>query len=154
MKDNLKMFGAEALYLLASVIVAGLASLLQMVGRSYDGDYSDIIFSGSNYTYNVFFYIFGMVLFLGFMIAGYRFFLKKKITGLNQSGILPKILFAAIAVIFSLLMFAAIILLCFFFITGLNDNIYPIWMGYITGYGWPLFSLVFMIIAEVLTVKH
>ena len=77
MKANLKMLGAEALYLLASVIVAGLASLLQMVGRSYNGDYSNIIFSGSNYTYNIFFYLIGMALFVGFMIAGYKFFLKK-----------------------------------------------------------------------------
>ena len=153
MKDNFKMLGAEALFLLASAIVAGLASLLQMVGRSYNGDYSNIIFSGSNYTYNIFVYLLGMALFVGFMIAGYKFFLKKKITGLNQSGIIPRILFAVIAVIFSLLMFATIILLCFFFISGLNDNVYPIWMGYITGYGWPIFSLVFMIVAEVLAVK-
>lgn len=153
MKDNFKMLGAEALFLLASAIVAGLASLLQMVGRSYNGDYSNIIFSGSNYTYNIFFYLLGMALFVGFMIAGYKFFLKKKITGLKQSGIIPKILFAVIAVIFALLMFVAIILLCFFFITGLNDNVSPKWMGYITGYGWPIFSLVLMIVAEVYAAK-
>ena len=33
MKDKLKIFGAEALYLLAADIIAGLASLLQIVGR-------------------------------------------------------------------------------------------------------------------------
>ena len=150
MKAILKMLGAESLYLLASVIVAGLASLLQMVSRSYDGDYTDIIFSGSNYTYNVFFYLFGLALFLVFMIAGYKFFLKKRITGLNQAGIIPKILFAVIAVIFAMLMLAAIALLCFFFITGLNNNVSPVWMGYITFWGWPIFTLAFMIVVEIL----
>lgn len=45
MRSNLKMFGAEVLYLLASTIVAGLAALLQTVGRSYEGDYSSFIWS-------------------------------------------------------------------------------------------------------------
>ena len=46
MRSNLKIFGAEVLYLLASTIVAGLAALLQTVGRSYEGDYSSFIWSG------------------------------------------------------------------------------------------------------------
>lgn len=33
MKDYSKIFGSEALYLLASVIVAGLATLLQMAAK-------------------------------------------------------------------------------------------------------------------------
>ncbi|MBR1773520.1 MAG: hypothetical protein IJ749_06430 [Eubacterium sp.] len=74
----MKIFGAEVLYLLASTIVAGLAALLQTVGRSYEGDYSSFIWSGSEYRYNPFFYMLGLALFVGFMIAGYIFFLKKR----------------------------------------------------------------------------
>ncbi|MCR5109149.1 MAG: hypothetical protein K6B28_13425 [Lachnospiraceae bacterium] len=68
MRSNLKIFGAEVLYLLASTIVAGLAALLQTVGRSYEGDYSSFIWSGSEYRYNPFFYMLGLALFVVFMI--------------------------------------------------------------------------------------
>jgi len=46
MRSNLKMFGAEVLYLLAAIIVAGLATVIQTVGRSYEGDYSSFIPEG------------------------------------------------------------------------------------------------------------
>lgn len=152
MKDTVKIFSFEALYLLASVIVAGLASLLQIAGRSYEGDNSSIIFSGSNYQYNIFFYLLGMALFVGFMIAGYKFFLKERISGLSETGVLPKIVFPVIAVFFSVLMIAAIVF-CLFLITGLTDNMRPEWMLNLTGFGWPIFCLVFMIVAEVLAAK-
>ena len=103
---NLKIIGAEALYLLASAVVAGIAALIQMIGRTYEGDYSDFIFSGSNYRYNVFFYIIGFVLFIGFMIAGYVVFLRKKIRSLRQCGLALKILFPVVALFMALAMLA------------------------------------------------
>lgn len=57
MRANLKMLGAEVLYLLVSVIIAGLATLLQIVGRTYEGDHSSFIWSGSDYRYNPLFYM-------------------------------------------------------------------------------------------------
>ena len=153
MKTYLKMFGAEALYLLASVIVAGLASLLQMAGRTYEGDYSSFIWSGSEYRYNAFFYMLGMTLFVCFMIAGYRFFLKERISALGQAGIAPKIIFPVIAVIFAVLMLAAIVLVLFL-MTGLTDNMRPDWMLILTCFGWPVFTLTFMIVTEILAVKN
>ena len=152
MRSNLKIFGAEFLYLLASTIVAGLAALLQTVGRSYEGDYSSFIWSGSEYRYNPFFYMLGLALFVGFMNAGYIFFLKKRMIYLNQKGITPKIVFLGVAVIFSLLMIATIVF-GLFLMTGLTDNMRPNWMLNMTGFGWPVFCLVFMIIAEVLVVR-
>lgn len=79
MRSNLKMFGAEVLYLLASTIVAGLAALLQTVGRSYEGDYSSFIWSGSEYRYNPFFYMLGLALFVGFMIIAEVLVVRKKV---------------------------------------------------------------------------
>ena len=152
MKAYLKMFGTEALYLLASVIVAGLATLLQMAGRTYEGDYSSFIWSGSEYRYNAFFYMLGMALFVGFLIAGYRFFLKERISVLGQAGIAPKIIFPVIAVIFAVLMLAAIVFVLFL-MTGLTDNMRPDWMLNLTCFGWPVFTLFFMIATEILAVK-
>ena len=144
-KPGLKVIGAEALYLLTSAIVAGLAALIQMIGRTYEGDYSSFIWSGSNYRYNALFYIIGLVLFVGFMIAGYKLFLHKMIIYLSQSGIVLKILFFSIALIFSIAVLA-IIVMCYFLITGLTDNLKPEFMAQVTGLGWPIFTLVFMIV--------
>lgn len=145
---NTKIIGAEALYLLASAVVAGIAALIQMIGRTYEGDYSGFIFSGSNYRYNVFFYIIGFVLFIGFMIAGYVVFLRKKIRSLRQCGLALKIMFPVVALFMALAMLAMIVL-GHFMITGLNDNMRPAVMFLITAYGWPAFSLVFMIVVEI-----
>ena len=149
MKDYFKLFGSEVLFLLASTVVAGLATLLQIVGRSHIGNYSGFIWSGNEYRYNAFFYILGMVLFVGFMILGYKFFLKERISDLSQAGIVPKIIFPLIALVFSILILAVIVF-CLFLMMGLTDNMRPLWMVYITGFGWPVFSLIFMIVSEVL----
>ena len=151
-KTSLKVIGSEALYLLASAVVAGLASLIQMVGRKYEGDYSSFIWSGSNYRYNILFYIIGLVLFVGFMVAGYKLFLQKKITNLSQSGVVLKVLFFAIALIFSIAVLAVIVL-CYFLTTGLTDNMKPDIMAQITGIGWPVFHLVFMIVIGILNCR-
>ena len=153
MKDYYKLFGSEVLYLLASAVVAGLATLLQIVGRSHIGNYSGFIWSGDEYRYNAFFYILGMALFIGFMITGYKFFLKERISDLSQVGIVPKIIFPVIAVFFSI-MILAVIVFCLFLMTGMTDNMRPLWMVYVTGFGWPVFSLILMIVAEVLAAKN
>ena len=147
MKDNLKMFGAEVLYLSASVIVAGLATLLQTVGRTFNGSYSGFFMSGDEYSYNILFYILGIVLFVGFMVTGYRFFLGKRISDLYRMGLSAKIIFIVIAAVFALLMLAAIVF-CLFLRVGMTDNMRPLWLENITAFGWPIFSLVFMIFVE------
>jgi len=91
------------------------------------------------------FYIIGLVLFVGFMIAGYKLFLQKRIQPLNKSGVVLKILFFVIALIFSIAVLA-IIVMCYFLITGLTDNLKPEFMAQVTGLGWPIFTLVFMIV--------
>ena len=53
MKERLKVFGAEIVYLLAAVVIAGAASLIQMIGRVFVRDYNDNLFSGSIFRYNV-----------------------------------------------------------------------------------------------------
>lgn len=152
MKNETRIIGSEALFLLASSVVAGIAAMIQMIGRRYDGDYSGFIFSGSNYTYNVFFYIAGLIIFVGFMIAGYRFYLQKRISSIGKSGVVSKVIFSIVALVFALVMLATLVL-CFFLIIGLNDNMKPDVLFQLTGFGWPIFSLIFMIVVEVLNCK-
>lgn len=152
MKNNLKAFGFEALYLLASVIVAGISSIVQLMGREYESDYSSFIFSGHNYTYIFFFYIVGMVFFIGFMIAGYKYFLSKKMAGINRSGLAQIIVFAIIALLFSVLM-VAVILIFLFVISG-YDNMRPEELFKLTLFGWPVFCFVFMVCVEIIAIKR
>ena len=147
MKNAMKILGFEALYLLLTVIVAGISALIQMIGRTYAGHYSSFIFSGSNYTYNPILYFFGLVIFIG-----YIFFLKKKITGLSEPGFLPRILFPVIAVIFSLLIIAAVVV-CEVLVLGINFNMRPEAMFVLTNFGWAILCFGFMIFAEVVAIK-
>lgn len=152
MKDNLKVIGAEAIYLLISIAVAGIAALIQIIGRTYEGDYSSFIFSGRNYRYNGLFYAIGLLLFLSFMIAGYWFFLQKRISGIGQAGAGLRVAFFIVAFIFALVTLAVLVL-CYFLVTGLNDNMKPEVLFLITWFGWPVFSLVFMVVVEVRNCK-
>ncbi|MBO4687425.1 MAG: hypothetical protein J5636_02840 [Clostridiales bacterium] len=152
MRKELRVLGAEALYLLATAVVAGVSTLIQMIGRTYVGKHSSFIFSGNDYRYNKLFFVFGLVLFVGFMFAGYKFFLKKKIRPLRGSEAILKVLFAVVALLFSLLTFAAIVL-SFFLIIGITDNMLPESMFQMTVFSWPVFTLVFMIIVEIINCK-
>ena len=152
MKNAMKILGFEALYLLLTVIVAGISALIQIIGRTYAGHYSSFIFSGSNYSYNPILYFFGLVIFIGFMLSGYIFFLKKKITGLSEPGFLPRILFPVIAAIFSLLIIAAVVV-CEVLVLGINVNMRPEAMFVLTNFGWAILCFGFMIFAEVVAIK-
>lgn len=152
MKDNLKVFGFEALYLLAMVIVACISSLMQLVGRKYVGEYSSFIFSGNNYDYNVFFYFLGLASFIGFMFIWYKFFLNKKISELSSVEIGVKIVFPLIALLFSALMLIAILVILIV-VSGF-DNMLPESMFKFTLFGWPVICFVFMIFVEIAVIKN
>ena len=152
MKENLKVFGFEALYLLATVIVAGLSSSIQLIGREYESDYSSFIFSGHNYSYNAFYYIFGIAIFIGFMIAVYIRFLKAKMAGVNWSGLAPKVLFPSIALLFSILMI--IVILMFLLVISGYDNMCPEELFILTLFGWPAFCFIFMVCIEIVAIKR
>ena len=152
MKDNLKVFGFEALYLLATVIAAGVSSIVQLMGREYESDYSSFIFSGHNYTYNYFFYIAGMVFFIGFMIAGYIYFLSKKMAGINWSGLAEILVFAIIALLFSVLM--VVVILIFLIVISGYDNMCPEESFKLTLFGWPAFCFIFMVCIEIVAIKR
>ena len=152
MKDNLKVFGFEALYLLAMMIVACISSLMQLVGRKYVGEYSSFIFSGNNYEYNIFFYFLGLAVFIGLMFILYKYFLNKKISGLSSAEIGVKVVFPIIALFFSALMLIAILVILVL-VSGF-DNMLPESMFKFTLFGWPVICFVFMIFVEVTVIKN
>jgi len=148
MKDNLKMFGAQSLYLTGAIAAAAVSSLLQTVGRTYLGDYSSFIWSGSEYSYNAIFYILGIILFVGSLVLGYRYFLKKWIVPFRDQSIPVRIVFIVLALLFSILMLAAVVF-ALFTVVGMNDNMRPEILMVITVLGWPILTFVFLLVAEI-----
>ena len=148
MKEKLKMFGAEAIYLLAATMVAALAAAIQTVGRTYIGDYSSFIWSGSEYSYNAIFYILGIILFVGSLVLGYRYFLKKRIVPFRDQSIPVRIVFIVLALLFAILMLAAVVF-ALFTVVGMNDNMRPEILMEITVFGWPILTFVFLLVAEI-----
>jgi hypothetical protein len=151
MKENLKVFGFEIIYLLTTLIVAAGSFLIQLIGRSYSGECGFFIFDGSEYTYNIIFYNLGMVIYISFMIAGYRFFLKKRIAGLSGLEIAVTIVFPIIALVFSVFMFILLLVVALMVLEF--DNMKPISMFEFTLFGWPVICMGFMIYAEVDAIK-
>lgn len=152
MKENLKVFGVEIIYLLTTIVVACISSLIQLIGRAYEGEYSSFIFSGSEYTYSYFFYFLGMGVYIGFMIVWYKYFLKKRIIGLSGPGIADKIVFLIIALVFSVLMLFALFISALYVLEF--DNMNPDYFLGFTLFGWPVFCFVFMVCIEIVAIKR
>ena len=151
MKENIKVFGFEIIYLLTTIVVACISSLIQLIGRTYEGEYGSFIFSGSKYTYSNFFYFLGMAVYIGFMIVWYKYFLRKRIFGLRGPGIAVKIVFPIIALVFSVLMLFALFISALYVLEF--DNMNPDYFLGFTLFGWPVICMGFMIYAEVDAIK-
>ena len=149
---DLKVIGAEAAYLLTAVIVAGIASMLQMAGRTQKAVNTSFIFREERYSYNMFFYILGFVLFAGFLYAGYRFFLKERIALLWEADRATRVVFVMVAILFAMVMWVCLFL-CAFMTMGLNIDMEPAGLLYLTLIGWPFLCAIFMIGVSIYTVK-
>ena len=144
MKQYLKLFGMEILYLLVSALVAGVAYAVQFIARKYVGSHSSFIFAGNEYRYNPIFYVMGMVLFIAGMILLYDKIWKKWTKGLAQKGIAPKLIWVAIAFVFTVLLLVELTMVAVVLL-GFGDNMMPDILFLLTHFGWPMFYFVFMI---------
>lgn len=152
MRKYLQVIGAEAAYLLAAVIVAGIASMLQMAGRTQKAVNTSFIFREERYSYNMFFYILGFVLFAGFLYAGYRFFLKERIALLWEADRATRVVFVIVALMCSFIMLVCLIL-CSALMLGMTGDMEPAGLLYLTLIGWPFLCAMFMIGVSIYTVK-
>ncbi|MBQ9199358.1 MAG: hypothetical protein IJ141_04200 [Lachnospiraceae bacterium] len=151
-KDFLRFIGQECLFLLKAVFISVVTNLIQFIGRKYEGDYSSFMFAGSNYHYNLLFYILGLLLFFAFLIATYvrfwksrqeeiKFFAKSKIVGIG-----------VIALVFAFGMLVALVI-CNLALLGLGDNMKPKFLFDFTVLGWPIITLIYVMIIVILSKK-
>ena len=144
MKNFLKLYGFEGLFLLFACVIAALSCMIQCIGRDFLQDYSSIIFSGSLYKYNIVFYIIGLIVFISSLFSADKMFFRKKISSLGEPGLPRKIVWGVIAALFGVLMIIALSA-SLFLILGLNDNMRPEILFNLTGFGWPIFTFLYMI---------
>lgn len=152
MRKYLKVIGVEAAYLLVAILVANFACILQMVGRTKKSESTSFMFKDEIYRYNVFFYLLGLVLFAGFMYAGYRFFLKKRIAPLREADRATQVVFVMVAILLAIFMWVCLVFTSFLTM-GLNIDMEPEFLFYLTVVGWPFLCAMFMIGVSIWTVK-
>lgn len=147
-KKYLKLFGFEALFLLALDILAGLMILLQFVGKVAINEYTGVIFSGTVYRYNIFFYILGWIIFVAALVVLYKLFLKKQSAELKECKAWVKVVYGIIIAIFCFIMF--MVNSCAdFLMLGLGSMIEPDLLMVASAYIWPIGSFVYLIIVEI-----
>ncbi|MBQ9609664.1 MAG: hypothetical protein IJV15_09520 [Lachnospiraceae bacterium] len=144
-KDFLKFVGQECLFLLKAVFIAVVTNLIQFIGRKYEGDYSSFMFAGSNYRYNLFFYILGHVLFFAFLIVAYGRFWKNMQEEIKNYNTLHIVGLCIIALVFAFGMLVALVF-CNLALLGLVDNMKPEFLFDVTLFGFPIVTFAYMIL--------
>lgn len=139
-KNNklLKIIGIESLLMISAIFVSCLAAMIQLIGRKYIG-YHSFLFSGTDYQYNIFLYIAGIVIYFLYLILIYKKVLKKYINILSEYKIGIKILVWFVCGVFSFIMFVAIFMVLFL-ILGLSDVMHPECLSLVTIIGWPVMT--------------
>ena len=108
-----------------------------------------MFFGGRDYRYDPVFYILGLLLF-GFSVwFFYEWVLKKHLADVIKTGLVFKTIYSLVALFFCLVMFSVQILENLM-ILGLNDNIYPELLSFITIFGWPVATFIFMMVMMIL----
>ncbi len=145
MKEKLKLFGYEILFMLCSIIAAAAGALLQFVGKKLLAEDTSFMFAGYAYSYNIFMYLLGIILFVLVVFFAYTKHYKKTAEIFRKEGFFMKLFYTLLALILSVAMFAALIG-CDLLMLGLTDDMRPEALFYLTGFGWPFGMFVFMMV--------
>ncbi|MBR4812409.1 MAG: hypothetical protein IKZ69_00725 [Lachnospiraceae bacterium] len=148
MRPSWKLYALECLYLLICNIAVCVAAMVQCIGKSYQGEHSSFIFSGSSYSYNPFAYILGLVLFIGALYAGYRLILRRTMDELGRAGALYVVVWLVIAAVFAVVTVVAVSAGLFLNI-GMSGNMRPEDFLKLTAFGWPVILFIAMLIMAI-----
>lgn len=144
MKEKLILLGKEILFLLCVTIAAAAGALLQFVGKKYLLEDTSFMFRGTAYGYNIFMYLLGLALFVAFVWYAYAKHFKKTAEKFRKEGTFVKFFYILFAAVLCLAMFVALIG-CDLLMLGLTDDVRPEALFYLTGFGWPVGTLIFTI---------
>lgn len=143
-KDYMKQIGIESLFMLLATVIGCGTILLQFLGMKETGNVSGSIWTVYEYSYNLFFYIAGILIFWALTILLYTHKIKAATERLTEYNIFLRIIFCFILLILAFIMYIAFIIAAVARL-GLNKNIYPELMLWFSVAGWPLFLFLYVV---------
>lgn len=142
--EKLKLIGFECLILVLANAMAAIAMYVQMLGRTFIDRTDSFIFWSDNYQYNYVAYALGWLLFLTYLIVAYIFLLKRPMIWMKNFGTGCKVLYIFLALLFCFIMIFVLVLAMFFKL-GFTENMFPENLIFVTIYGFPISTALFLI---------
>lgn len=155
MNKRVKFLGLDVLFSIALTIIAVACSLFQCIGltpaleNEFFDPYIDMRF-------NAFSYAGGVLIYAGFLLYYFKWFLRIKYTDypLRHAGVV--IMHFMISFVFCFAMFIALIFASLVFI-GFDKNLVPDFLAFITVFIWPIATFLLMnaaLIVYLVKTKH
>ena len=137
-----RLIGYESLYMLLATLAACGSALLQTLFKRFAYHYSSFIFSGSNYYYNVFMYILGIVIYFSAAYFLYKKY-RERFESVTELNILLRIAAWIVFLLWGFIMMISELMVLFALVLGLTNNLIPEILLYISIIGWPIVTVVF-----------
>lgn len=152
-KTFFRILGFESLYMMILTLTATLSALLQTAFAKYSGHYSSFIFSGTNYKYNNPMYMLGVVIYFGIAFLLYKILFEKHFKRLSDLNIPLRIVLWIVLIIWGVVMVFAEALALFVFILGLSNNLTPGFLLFLTLFGFPAVTLIYLFVMMIMYLK-
>lgn len=133
--------GSLVLYMVLTVLSAGLCFFIQTLGKEFLGQWSGFLFAGDSFRYNYVMYVIGLAVFCTSLILMYKYIVQKKL----ETYSINKVAAVIVVIIMCIVMFAALVFESFV-ILGMNSSLKPEVLFYITVIGWPIGTMIYMFV--------
>ena len=155
-KEYLKIIGIECLFMIFTIIIAGICCAIQFIGKKYVDHWSGSVFNGDVYRYNYIMYVIGILLYFVSLLFVYKRFLARVICKLGNFHFLLIIIAWILCPLWVFIMLYSQLI-----ITTVNLNLWNYMesttMILVTIIGWPIISgilFTFYIIKSLIKMKH
>ncbi len=133
--------GSLVLYMVLTVLSAGLCFFIQTLGKEFLGQWSGFLFAGDSFRYNYVMYVIGLAVFCTSLSLMYKYIVQKKL----ETYSINKVAAVIVVIIMCIVMFAALVFESFV-ILGMNSSLKPEVLFYITVIGWPIGTMIYMFV--------
>ena len=133
--------GSLVLYMVLTVLSAGLCFFIQTLGKEFLGQWSGFLFAGDSFRYNYVMYVIGLAVFCTSLSLMYKYIVQKKL----ETYSINKVAAVIVVILMCIVMFAALVFESFV-ILGMNSSLKPEVLFYITVIGWPIGTMIYMFV--------
>ena len=133
--------GSLVLYMVLTVLSAGLCFFIQTLGKEFLGQWSGFLFAGDSFRYNYVMYVIGLAIFCTSLSLMYKYIVQKK----PETYSINKVAAVIVVILMCIVMFAALVFESFV-ILGMNSSLKPEVLFYITVIGWPIGTMIYMFV--------